>query len=285
MSNHQTRREALELAARLTQQTDPDSLIYIAEQFLKYIENGIPEENSPKYLTQLDKSFHDFINSGLLFSNIGTVLTFRPYQYQNVLAKTISNGRSTTVLSARQMGTSLMCSLYAWWFAMKNPNTTVCILETPLIRGMEMITRIGELSDLNRESSLEIIECNKATIRFSNGSSIIARGAVPDSISSSSSNLIIIPTASSVPYTHTEKFKEILEMLKESSTQIIMMSCAGEPKGLFYEVVKKPFEFGFQTTTLLWNLHPQRDDEWADIKIKNIGERKWHQEYMCQFVE
>ena len=42
---------------------------------------------------------------------------------------------------------------------------------------------------------------------------------------------------------------------------------------------------GFSAHKITWDLHPQRDEAWAQSTKEMVGERAWRAEYECEFVD
>ncbi len=99
-----------------------------------------------------------------------------------------------------------------------------------------------------------------------------------------SANTVIIDNAAYISHSIFDDFWENNNVtLLENNCQIIMNSSANEPLGLFYRLYYNPIK-DYNTHSMPWHLHPERDRQWADDTRALIGEVTFDREYNCFFV-
>jgi len=110
----------------------------------------------------------------------GTFL--KPLDYQLICLELFESNKNVAILAGRQMGITSMLRAYALWFCLQKTNATIFILTPRASTATELINDIKALIKKHLFFPyMDITTLNKNSIRFSNGSSIIASSDIYNS--------------------------------------------------------------------------------------------------------
>jgi len=108
-------------------------------------------------------------------------LPFNPYPFQERILKALHEHRNNVVMCARQSGKTTCAAGYLLWRAMFVPDSTILITANKYVQAIEVMDRVRyayeNISDAIR---CGVIEYNKGTISFDNGSRIVSRATSTD---------------------------------------------------------------------------------------------------------
>lgn len=217
-------------------------------------------------------------------------VTFEPWDYQKELFDLINNNRFVVALVARQQGKSILVAAYLLWYAIFNEDKTLGVVSNNEEGAIDILDRIKimyeELPDWLKPG---ITEYNKKTITFENGTKIRARATSKDSFRGRTLNVVFADEFAFVdPPTKCDEFFTsnwpTISASKESKFIIV-----STPKGignLFHQIYSEA-ENGINTFKHFkadWSAHPERDAKWAEEQRKNLGERRFNQEFAVSFL-
>jgi hypothetical protein len=107
-------------------------------------------------------------------------ILYKPYSYQIGMVGIFQNYRYSCNLVSRQMGKTATAALYLLWVSMFNPDQTVLIAANKMAGASEIISRVKfayeNCPDFVRAG---VLEYNKQSIVFDNGSRLIAQSTTP----------------------------------------------------------------------------------------------------------
>jgi hypothetical protein len=108
-------------------------------------------------------------------------IPFDLYDYQAEAIHNFTKYRYNCLLWARQSGKTASAAAYILWFAMFNKDKTILIVANKLSSAIEIMDRIKfaykEMPDYIRDA---IVEFNKTSVVFKNGSRIVCRATTAD---------------------------------------------------------------------------------------------------------
>lgn len=105
------------------------------------------------------------------------------YDYQRELVSVFHNYNKCIALLARQMGKTTCAAGFLLWKAMFEPDVTILVVANKMVQAMEIMDRIRfayENMEDNNFLRAGAVEYNKQSIKFDNGSEIIARATTAD---------------------------------------------------------------------------------------------------------
>jgi hypothetical protein len=216
------------------------------------------------------------------------LVPFNLYDYQEDLINTIQNNRYVIVKSARQSGKSVTSLGYILHYILFNKTKIVGMLANKASTSRELLGRLQTAyQHLPKFLQQGIVEWNKGNLELENGSKIIASSTSSSAIRGFSFSLIFLDEFAFVQRTIADAFiKSVYPTISSGKdTKIIMVST---PNGfnLFYKFWNDAVEGNnqFKTFKIHWTSIPERDQDWREKIISDIGEEAFRQEYEADFL-
>lgn len=106
------------------------------------------------------------------------------YDYQRELVTSFHEHKKTIALLGRQMGKTTCAAGFLLWKAMFEPDQTILVVANKMAQAMEIMDRIRFAYENMEEYNwlrAGSVEYNKQSMKFDNGSEIIARATTADS--------------------------------------------------------------------------------------------------------
>ena len=216
-------------------------------------------------------------------------IDFDLYDYQIDMIERYHSNRSVVVLSARQTGKSTVSSMYLLWFAMFQFDKTVLIVSNKNKGAMEMISRI-QYAYLYLphwlKPGIEEDGWNKHTIKFDNHSQIDSEATSEDSARGESLSLLYLDEFAFVKNNIADDFWGAVAPTLSTGGDCIMSSTPNGDINVFAQIWRGALvdANGFYPIEVKWDQPPGRDEQFKEDQIGKIGERKWLQEYECEFL-
>lgn len=254
---------------------------------------GIVQEYTPEQIEELVKCMEDPIYFAKTYVKIKHPIRgkipFGLYPYQEEMMRMFMGNRYNILLSARQTGKTETSCAFLLWFAIFQSDKTVLIVSNKATNAKEIISKIQyayeELPDWLKPGINEN-SWNKHECMFDNNSRIVAQTTAPDSGRGLAISLLFCDEFAFVRSHIQEEF-----WLSVSPTLATGGACiiASTPNGdnNLYATLYKGAELGandFKYAHVPWDAPPGRDEAFKQTQIGLIGERKWKQEYECDFL-
>ena len=161
----------------------------------------------------------------------------------------------------------------------------VLIAATKLATAANLVRKVKTILK-NLPKWLKISELtvdNKNSIELSNGSQVKASSTSGDAGRSEALSLLVIDEAA-----HIENLRDLWTGLYPTISTGGRCLAISTPNGVgdwFHEtyVGAESGQNEFFPIKLLWDRHPDRDQEWFDIETRNMSKRQIAQEYECNF--
>jgi len=259
----------------------------------KYTEEQLLElarcANDPKYFMRK----HCFIQHP-----VQGRLRFELYDFQDELVDIYHNNRYSINMLARQMGKSTCAAGYLLWYAMFNPDQTILVAAHKYAGASEIMQRVRfsyeTLPDYIRAG---VVEYNKGTLTFDNGSRIIAQSTTENTGRGLSISLAYLDEFAFVRPNVAREFWTSLSPTLATGGKCIITSTPNMDDDQFAQIWrdanKNIDEYGIETPQGIngfahylatWERHPERDQEWADLEHGKIGEERFRREHKCEFI-
>jgi len=180
---------------------------------------------------------------------------------------------------SRQTGKSTMAAILALHLAIYS--MSLILLVSPSLRQSSELFR--KVTDLIKKLSTKpkLIEDNKLSCTFNNGSRIVSLPSSEATIRGfSGANLIIEDEASRVP---GELYRAIRPMLATSGGQLILMSTPFGKRGHFFEEWDKGESW--EKVKITASECPRISEQFLLEERASLGDWWYRQEYECEFVE
>jgi len=197
---------------------------------------------------------------------------------------------------SRQVGKSTVVRAFILWYAMFHQDKLVAMLANKLMLAKEQLQLLRE-SYVALPFWLQpgVKLWNKMSIQFSNGCRIMVAASSPDGIRGFSPNLLYLDEFAFLrPGMADEFMASVMPTISSGKTTRIIITST--PAGLnhFYnmwedgvdEETATPHELQskYVRSTVLWNEVPGREAQWGIDEEARIGEQRFRQEYLCEFI-
>lgn len=225
-------------------------------------------------------------------------MKFALYDFQEELVDIYHSNRYSISMLARQTGKSTCAAGYLLWYAMFNPDQTILVAAHKYSGASEIMQRIRfayeTLPDFIRAG---VTAYNKGSLEFDNGSRIVAQSTTENTGRGLSISLAYLDEFAFVRPSVAKEFWTSLSPTLATGGKCIITSTPNMDDDQFAQIWrdanKNQDEHGMETNTGIngfahylatWEVHPDRDQEWADVEQGKIGEERFRREHKCEFI-
>lgn len=210
------------------------------------------------------------------------------YKYQKEIIRKISRSRRVAVVTSRQAGKTTTAVCVILHYILFNEHKTVALLANKGDAAREILDRIKIAYEaLPKWMQQGVIEWNKGSVEFENGSKIIASATSSSAIRGKSVSFLYIDETAFVE-NWDEFFASVFPTISSGkSTKILLTST---PNGLnhFYKTCEgaRNGTNGYKYVKVSWQDVPGRDDEWKRDTLASMDYdyQKFAQEMECEFL-
>lgn len=225
------------------------------------------------------------------------------FDFQHDIIHGFHDHRNCIVLTARQMGKTTTAAAYLLWYAMFNDDKTILIAANVLRQALEIMYKIRGAYELCPDYiRAGVVAYNKSSIEFDNGSRIVAQATTPNTGRGMAISLLYVDEMAFVAPGALEDMWTSLSPTLSTGGKAIITSTPKSDVDMFAKLWKGANdtldEFGnpdpkckngegkngYFAVSATWELHPWRDNDWAEEERAKIGDAKFAQEHCCQFV-
>ena len=212
-------------------------------------------------------------------------IKFKLYPFQEDVLKQYQEQSYNIVLKSRQLGISTLSAAYSLWTMLFHNDKNVLCIATTKDTAKNLVTKVRIMYDgLPHWLKTQIVENNKLSLTFKNGSQIKAIASNESAGRSEALSLLILDEAAFI-----EKIDSIWTAAQSTLAtggQCIALSTPNGVGNWFHKVwvdaEEGKSEWNF--VRLHWSLHPDRDEEWREEQEKLLGPSMAAQEYDCDFI-
>jgi len=213
------------------------------------------------------------------------LILFDTYDYQDDLLEEFNDYRFNVVLKARQLGISTITAGYIVWMMLFHRDKAILVMATKFATAGNLVKKVKSimknLPDWLRIATIDVD--NRTSFELSNGSSIKAASTAGDAGRSEALSLLVLDEAA-----HIENLEELWTGLYPTLSTGGRCIAISTPNGVgnWFHKTCTDAEAGannFNLTTLMWDVHPERDEEWYKKETKNMSKRQIAQELLCNF--
>jgi hypothetical protein len=213
------------------------------------------------------------------------LIPFKAFDYQQQLLKDYNDYRFNVILKARQLGISTITAAYIGWLMLFHRDKNILVVATKLQTATNLVRKVKAIIKNLPEwlQISKIIVDNRTSFELSNGSQIKAASTSGDVGRSEALSLLVIDEAA-----HVEKLGDLWTALYPTLSTGGRCIALSTPNGVgnwFHQVCVEA-ETGvndFYMTTLLWDVHPDRNKTWFEKETMNMSKRQIAQELECNF--
>ena len=213
------------------------------------------------------------------------LIPFKAYDYQQDLLKNFNDYRFNIILKARQLGISTITAAYIAWLMLFHRDKNILVVATKLQTATNLVKKvkaiIKNLPAWMRIADIEID--NRTSFELKNGSQIKATSTSGDAGRSEALSLLVIDEAA-----HVEKLDDLWTALYPTLSTGGRCIALSTPNGVgnwFHQncVEAEAASNDFYMTTLMWDVHPDRNKKWFEKETRNMSKRQIAQELQCNF--
>jgi len=213
-------------------------------------------------------------------------IPFHTYPFQKDLLRDFVDYRFNIILKARQLGISTVTGAYAAWLILFHREKNILVIATKLSTAGNLVKKVKFMIK-NLPSWLQIADIsidNRNSFELSNGSQIKASSKSGDAGRSEALSLLIVDEAA-----HVEGLDELWKGLYPTLSTGGRCIALSTPNGVgnwFYRmyVDADDDKNDFHPTKLIWDEHPDRDEEWFEKETRNMSPKEIAQELGCSFL-
>ena len=214
----------------------------------------------------------------------GLVL-FKAYDYQQQLLGDFTDHRFNVILKARQLGISTITAAYVVWLMLFHRDKNILVVATKLQTATNLVRKVKKimksLPPWMRISQINVD--NRTSFELTNGSQIKAASTSGDVGRSEALSLLVIDEAA-----HVERLEELWTALYPTLSTGGGCIALSTPNGVgnWFHKTCVDAQSGinnFNITSLMWDVHPERDRDWYEKETQNMSRRQIAQELECNF--
>jgi hypothetical protein len=216
------------------------------------------------------------------------LIPIKLYEYQKDIIKKTTDHRRTCVVTSRQAGKTTTAVCLILHYILFNDHKLVALLANKGDAAREILDRIKTAYEaLPKWLQQGVIEWNKGSVEFENGSKILAAATSSSAIRGKSVSFLYIDETAFVE-NWDEFFASVFPTISSGTTTKILLTST--PNGLnhFYKTCEgaKAGKNGYQFVQVLWTDVPGRDEKWREetLAAMDFDTEKFAQEMECEFL-
>lgn len=213
---------------------------------------------------------------------------FKLYDCQKEKVKHILENRKAILMEGRQQGKTITSAACILWYTLFQDSKTVAIMANKTAAAREVMARYqGMYENLPLWMQQGVKTWNKGDVELENGSKIFTAATTASGIRGKSVNWLYIDEAAIIPNTVAEQFfASVYPTISAGQTTKILLTST--PLGYnhfwkFWNEAEKGHN-GFVPMFIPYHRIPGRDEAWAEEQLKLLGELKFNQEVLCEFL-
>ena len=260
---------------------------------------GVPTEYTEEQMSEYIKCVQDpiyFINNYCMIVSLDKgIVPFKLYDYQVKFVRAMHDNRKVISMQPRQQGKTQTVAAYILWCTLFSRNdvgepkpVSVAILANKGAASREILDRYRFMyHGLPMWMQSGVLTWNKGDIALENKSKVFTGATSADGIRGKSVNILYVDEVAIVPNTVAEAFftSTYPTISSGESTKIILTST---PLGYnhFWKFWNEAVNGtnGFTPVQIHYHEHPGRGEKWAAEQKAMLGELKFNQEVMCNFL-
>lgn len=262
---------------------------YLGNQSLK--RSGVNIQWTPEMITEYAKCSKNPIYFSEKYIQIVHVdhglIPISMYDYQKEIVQKVTKHRRTCVVTSRQAGKTTTAVCVILHYVLFNPHKLVALLANKGDSAREILDRIQTAYEhLPKWLQQGVVEWNKGSVEFENGSKILAAATSSSAIRGKSVSMLYIDETAFVENWDDFSSSVMPTIVSGQTTKVLFTST---PNGLnhFYKTCKGAREGtnGYQFVEVRWDSVPGRDEKWKEEYLASIDfdQEQFEQEMQCEF--
>jgi len=227
-----------------------------------------------------------FINNFCRISHpLEGTIPFSLYDFQADCIEKFNEHRFNVINKGRQLGISTTAAAYICWMMLFHRDKNILVVATKLSTASNLVKKVKFMMKSLPDWMMiaKITTDNKNSFELANGSQIKASSTSGDAGRSEALTLLVIDEAA-----HIEGLDELwtgLYPTLSTGGRCIALSTPNGVGNWFHKTFTEAEEDknDFNTISLPWSVHPDRDEEWFAKETRNMSRRQIAQELECSF--
>jgi len=249
-------------------------------------------EYTPKMIKDLQKCANNLLFFAENFFYIidpdkGRTL-IKLYKYQKEALRMMRDNRYNILLASRQLGKTVMLTIYALWTACFNIDQNIMIVANKESTAIEIFRRVRlAYEQLPNYIKPGVVEYGKTSMILDNGSRIGISTTTGSAARGQALNVLLLDELAFIePASIMEDFwRSVWPTISRSKfSKVLIASTPNGTENLFYKLYdgSQKGENGFASMTIPWDQVPGRDEKWKQSQIKALGSvEAFEQEFNC----
>lgn len=253
---------------------------------------GYQHEFTPEQIQEYLKCKEDpiyFIENYCMIVTLDNGLQpFKLYDCQKEKVEFIMGNRKTILMEGRQQGKTITAAACILHYTIFQDSKTVAIMANKTSAAREVLSRYQIMyENLPIWMQQGVKTWNKGNVDLENGSVIFTAATTASGIRGKSVNWLYIDEAAIIPNNVAEEFfTSVYPTISAGETTKILLTST--PLGYnhfwkFWNEAEKGNN-GFKNKFIHYSRIPGRDDKWAEEQLGLLGELKFNQEVLCEFL-
>jgi hypothetical protein len=253
---------------------------------------GLSIQFTPQQIQEIVKCQEDPIYFIENYCNIVTLDSglklFKLYECQKKKVQVILGNRKVVLMEGRQQGKTITAAACILWYTLFQESKTVAILANKGSAAREVLDRYQIMYEhLPMWMQQGVKTWNKGNVELENGSKVYTAATTSSGIRGKSVNWLYIDEAAIIPNNVAEQFfASVYPTISAGTTTKILLTST--PLGYnhfwkFWNEAEKG-KNGFVSHFIPYWEIPGRDEAWAEEQRRMLGEIKFNQEVLCEFL-
>ena len=213
---------------------------------------------------------------------------FKLYDCQKKKIDIIHNNRRVILMEGRQQGKTTSSAAYILWYTLFQANKQVAILANKAAAAREVLDRYQTMYEhLPKWMQQGVTGWNKGDIELENGSKVFTAATGKSGIRGKSVNMLYVDEAAIIPNNVAEEFfTAVYPTISAGQTTKILLSSTPLGYNHFWRFWNdaENDRNGFVPLFIPYWEIPGRDAAWAEEQRRMLGELKFNQEVLCNFL-
>mgnify|MGYP003966027019 FL=1 len=213
---------------------------------------------------------------------------FKLYDCQKEKVDIILNNRKVILMEGRQQGKTVTAAACILWYTIFQEDKTVAIMANKTAAAREVLARYQTMyENLPIWMQQGVKTWNKGDVELENNCRVFTAATTTSGIRGKSVNWLYIDEAAIIPNNVAEQFfASVYPTISAGETTKILLTST--PLGYnhfwkFWNEAEKKAN-GFINHFIHYTEIPGRDEAWAEEQFKLLGELKFNQEVLCEFL-